>query len=126
MPSTTFPLASESVPTNVARMKSGTFFACLVPELRRLTGSQLMLAWQGGTEFSRPKIYLHCVLLLACSSVIFNTVMRLTGSTLVDLLGLIAGLTLPPNLYFLIVFNNRRPRLREFLEENWETFRPDR
>ena len=85
-----------------------------------------MMAWQGGTDFSRPKIYLHCVLLLACSSIIFNTVMRLTGSMMVDLLGLLAGLTVPSNLYFAIVFNNRRAQLRQFMEENWETFRPDR
>ena len=40
------------------------------------------------------------------------------------LFALLVGLTIPSNLYFLIVFNNRRQVLRQFIEENWEEFKP--
>ena len=89
-----------------------------------MSGSQLLRAWQGGTGYSRNKIYLHCVILLVCSSAIFNTALRLTDSVFLDLLGLVLALTLPSNLYFPSVFSSRRPQLRQFIEENWEEFRP--
>ena len=105
-------------------MKVGAIFACFVPEMRKMSGAQLLRAWQGGTGYSRNKIYLHCVILLVCSSAIFNTVLRLTDSVLLDLIGLLVGLTLPSNIYFSAVFSSRRPQLRQFIEENWEEFRP--
>jgi len=105
-------------------MKVGAFFACFVPELRKLNGGQLLRAWQGGTGFSRNKIYLHCVILLVCSSVMFNTFLRLTDVVVLNFIGWVLAMTLPANIYFLAIFSSRRPQLRQFIEENWEEFRP--
>jgi hypothetical protein len=105
-------------------MNVGAFFAGFVPELRKMSGAQLMKAWQGGTGFSRNKIYLHCVILLVCSSAIFNTFLRLTDSVFLIFIGLVLAMTLPSNIYFPAIFSSRRPHLRQFIEENWEEFRP--
>ena len=107
-------------------MKLAGFFALTIPELRRLTGSQFMRVWSACSAYSRGKIYVHLVLLMACASVIFNTAMRLSESVLLDLVGLCIGLFVPPNIYFHYLFNNRRAQIREFIEENWEEFKPDR
>ena len=106
-------------------MKVGSIFAGTVPELRKMSGAQLLKVWSACTEYSRNKIYLHMVLLLACSSVIFNTTMRLSGSLFLDLIGLTVGLVIPPNLYFHAIFKGRRPAIRRFVEENWDEFRPE-
>ena len=106
-------------------MKIGTFIAGLVPELRKMSGNQLLKVWGSCSPYSRQTIYLHCVILLACSSVIFNVFMRLGDSLLLDLLGLLLGLLLPPNIYFLVVFHQRRAQIREFIQEHWEEYRPE-
>jgi hypothetical protein len=105
-------------------MKAGGIFAFTVPELRTMSGAQLLRAWSNCSPYSRQAIYLHIVLLLACASVIFNTAMRLSDSLLLDLVGLTVGLLVPPNLYFQVVFRKRRAALRQFIEEHWEEFRP--
>ena len=105
-------------------MKLGGFLAMTIPELRKMTGAQLVKVWSGCSPHSRGKIYLHIVLLLACSSVIFNTVMRLSGSFWLDMIGLAIGLLLPPNIYFHFLFKDRRAENRQFMQENWEEFRP--
>lgn len=103
-------------------MKLGILFACLVPELRRMTGNQLLNAWIACSPYSRPKVYLHIILLMASCSLIFNIAMRLKGPIIVDILGLVIGLTVPSNIYFYNVFNSRRAALRQFIEEHWEEF----
>ena len=105
-------------------MKLGILFAWSVPELRNLTGAQLLKVWGACTPYSRNTIYLHLIGLLACCSVIFNLAMRLRGPFIVDLLGLALGLTLPSNIYFYVVFKDRRQAIRQFIEANWEEFRP--
>jgi len=106
-------------------MKPAGLFALTIPELRRLTGAQLLKVWNACSPYSRSMIYLHIVLLMACASVIFNTAMRLSESFLLDLVGLIIGLFVPPNIYFHFIFNNRRAQIREFIQENWEEFKPE-
>jgi ABC-type uncharacterized transport system YnjBCD permease subunit len=106
-------------------MKLGAWLALTVPELRRMSGGQLLKVWTGCTPYSRNAIYLHIVLLMACASVIFNTAMRVSDSFFVDLIGLAIGLTLPPNIYFQQIFKRRRQELRQFIEANWEEFRPE-
>ncbi len=105
-------------------MKTGALFGWFVPELRKLNGSQLLKVWGGCTSYSRNAIYLHCVLLLACCSVIFNFSMNVTGSIFLDLLALIFGLTVPPNLYFAAILGGRREQIRRFVEEHWDEFNP--
>ena len=46
-------------------MKMGTLFAYMVPELRKMSGAQLMNVWHSCTEHSRLKIYLHIIRLMA-------------------------------------------------------------
>lgn len=103
-------------------MKMGTLFAWSVPELRKMTGSQLLRAWDACTEFSRLKIYVHIILLMACCSAIFNFAMWINVHFMVDLLGLILGLTVPSNIYFYNVFTPRRAAIRKFIEEHWDEF----
>lgn len=107
-------------------MKIGTLFAWSVPELRKMTGAQLLNIWSACTDYSRLKIYMHMILLMACCSAIFNLAMRVRGSTfiefLVSMLGLIIGLTVPSNIYFYNVFTPRRAAIRQFIEEHWEEF----
>ena len=103
-------------------MKMGTLFAWSVPELRRMTGGQLLEAWGTCSPFSRPKVYLHIILLMACCSAIFNFAMWLRGPIVVDLLGLVIGLTVPSNIYFYNVFTPRRAAIRQFIEEHWDQF----
>ena len=103
-------------------MKMGMLFACLVPELRKMSGAQLMDVWHSCTAHSRLKIYLHIVLLMACCSAIFNFAMWLRGPIIVDLIGLIIGVTVPANIYFYNVFTPRRAAIRKFIEENWDNF----
>jgi len=103
-------------------MKLPGLFAFSVPELKRMSWSQLMAVWTGCTGWSRDKVYLHMVLLLACCSVIFNLTMRLGGGLVVDLIGLVIGLTLPTNIYFAAVLGSRRPQIRKFIEEHWSDF----
>jgi|SRR6185503_18310566 len=106
-------------------MKPAGLLALTIPELRKLTGAQFLRIWEGCSSYSRAKIYLHIVLLMACASVIFNTAMRLTEDWKVDLLGLVVGLLVPPNVYFHFLFKDRRPAIRQFIEQNWEEFRPE-
>jgi len=106
-------------------MKVSTFLAYFVPELRKLSGGQLMKIWGACAPYSQNWIYLHLVLLLACCSVIFNLIIRLNASPLAMGFALIAGLTIPANAYFFAVFNGRRPALRQYIEEHWEEFRPE-
>lgn len=103
-------------------MKIGTIFAGSVPELRKMSGAQLLQAWDACTDYSRLKIYLHIILLMVCCSVIFNFAMWLNISFLVELAGLVIGLTVPSNIYFYNVFTPRRAALRQFIEEHWEEF----
>ena len=106
-------------------MKLGALLAWQVPELRSMSGALLVRAWEGGTGFSRNKIYVHLLLLLAASSVLFNLVRLLTASIWLELFILWpVALLLPVNLYFAAVLGGRRPQLRKFIEENWEEFRP--
>lgn len=103
-------------------MKMGTLFAWSVPELRKMSGAQLLEVWHSCTEHSRLKIYLHIILLMASCSAIFNFAMWLRGPIIVDILGLIIGLTVPSNIYFYNVFTPRRAAIRQFIEEHWEDF----
>ena len=112
-------------------MKLGAIYGWFVPELRKMNGTQLLKVWGSCTSYSRNAIYLHCVLLLACSSVIFNLAMKATsamfpnGSILsffLDLFALLFGLTVPPNLYFAAVLGSRREQVRRFVEEHWDEF----
>ena len=103
-------------------MKIAGLFACFVPEVKRMTWGQLLAVWGGCTGWSRNKIHLHLLLLLACCSVIFNLTMRLSGGLLLDLVGLLAGLTVPANIYFATVLGGRRPQVRKFIEENSAEF----
>jgi hypothetical protein len=103
-------------------MKIGTLFAWSVPELRKMTGAQLLNVWSACTDYSRLKIYLHIILLMACCSAIFNLAMWVRGPIIVDLLGLVIGLTVPSNIYFYNVFTPRRAAIRQFIEEHWEEF----
>ncbi len=103
-------------------MKLGNLFAWSVPELRKMTGAQLLNVWANCTDYSRLKIYLHIILLMACCSAIFNFAMWVRGPILVDILGLAIGLTVPSNIYFYNVFNARRAVIRQFIEEHWEEF----
>src|SRR5438445_7689936 len=103
-----------------SNMKISTFFACLVPELRKLSGPQLMKIWAACAPCSKNWVYLHLLVILACCSLIFNLIQN--GSLVSILIGLLAGLTIPANIYFFAVFNNRRQMLRQYLEANWEEF----
>ena len=85
---------------------------------------QLLSVWGGSTGWSRNKIHLHILLLLACCSVIFNLTLRLGGGIFLDLLGLIVGLTVPANIYFAGVLGSRRPQIRKFIEEHRAEFNP--
>ena len=105
-------------------MKISTFFACLIPELRKLSGPQFMKIWSACAPCSRNWLYFHLLLLLACCSLIFNVIIRVNASPVAMLLGLALGLALPANIYFFVVFNRRRQALRQYIEENWEEFRP--
>ncbi len=103
-------------------MKMGTLIAWSVPEFRKLSGAQLLEVWDGCTEYSRLKIYLHIILLLVCCSAIFNLAMWVNVHFLVDVLGLALGITVPPNIYFYNVFTPRRSAVRKFIEEHREAF----
>ena len=103
-------------------MKIGTLFAWSVPELRKLTGAQLITVWGACTDYSRLKVYFHIILLMAACSLIFNLAMWLRGPIIVDLLGLLIGLTVPSNIYFYKVLNSRRAAIRRYIEENREEF----
>lgn len=87
-----------------------------------MNGGQLLKVWGACTSYSRNAIYLHCVLLLACCSVIFNLSMQLSDSLLLHMIALLFGLTVPPNLYFAAVLGGRREQIRRFVEEHWEEF----
>ena len=106
-------------------MKISTFFAYLIPELRKLSGPQLLEIWSACAPCSQNWVYFHLVLLLACWSLIFNIVIRINASPLAMLFGLILGLAIPANIYFFIVFNDRRQVLRDHIEANWEEFKPE-
>src|SRR5205085_2562456 len=53
-------------------MKISTFFACFVPELRKLSAGQLMKIWSACAPCSQNWVYLHLLLVLACCSLIFS------------------------------------------------------
>lgn len=103
-------------------MKIGMLFGWMVPELRRMNGSQLMDAWATVTGHSRTRIHCYAILLMACCSAIFNVAMWLGNSIFVDLLGLLVGLTLPSNIYFYNALNPHRAALRRYIEEHWDEF----
>jgi hypothetical protein len=105
-------------------MKIAGLLACLVPEVKRMTWGQLLSVWVNCTGWSRNKVHLHLLLLLACCSVIFNLTLRLGGGILLDLVGLLVGLTVPVNIYFAAVLGSRRPQIRKFIEEHWAEFNP--
>jgi hypothetical protein len=102
-------------------MKIGGLIARTVPELHRMNWSQLLRAWSAATGWTNNKIYIHLLLVLACSSALFNLVLKFMGGNpiFVGLMFLLC-LLLPVNIYFAIVFSNRRTQLRQFIEENWE------
>jgi len=104
-------------------MKLAGLFACTIPELRSMTLAQLFKVWGGCAPFSQQAIYVHLVLLLACASVIFNAAMRLSDLFLIDMVGLCLGVFLPPNIYFHWLFKDRRPAIRQFIQEHWDHFR---
>ncbi len=108
-------------------MKIGGLMARTVPELHRMNWNQLLRAWSASTGWSNNKIYLHLLLVLACSSVLFNLSLRALGGSLFIYLPMVAlafllCLLLPANIYFAAVFSSRRPQLRQFIEENWDEF----
>lgn len=106
-------------------MKIGGLIARTVPEMHRMNWNQLLRAWGATTGWSNNKIYLHLLLVLACSSVMFNLVLKFMGGSpfiyfpAVAVMFLVC-LLLPVNIYFAAVFSSRRPQLRQFIEENWE------
>ena len=104
-------------------MKLAGLFAFTIPELRKLSLAQLLKVWHGCTPYEQPVIYFHLVLLMACASLIFNAAMRVSDLFAIDMAGLGVGLLLPPNIYFHCVFKDRRPAIRQFIEEHWEMFR---
>src|SRR5438094_73434 len=77
-------------------MKISTFFAAFVPELRKLSGAQLLKIWSACAPCSRNWVYLHLVLILACCSVIFNLTIRVNASLFAMLFGLV---NIPVGLY---------------------------
>lgn len=103
-------------------MKIAALFAFAVPEVKRMNWGQLLAVWTGCTGWSRDKVYLHLILLLACCSVIFNLTLRLGGGLLLDLLGLLVGLLVPANIYFAGVLGSRRTEIRKFIEDHWAEF----
>lgn len=104
-------------------MKISTLFAATIPELRGRTWDQLLQLWSGCAGYSRNKIYLHLVVLFCFCSVIFNLVLHFSDSVLAALtLGVALGLTVPPNLYFLLLFKNRRQEIRQFILDHWDEF----
>jgi hypothetical protein len=105
-----------------AAMKLAGLFACTIPELRKMTLNQLLRVWGGCSPYSQHVIYIHMVLLLACASAIFNAAMRLTDLFFFDMAGLCLGLLLPPNIYFHWLFKDRRPAIRQFIQENRDGF----
>jgi hypothetical protein len=106
-------------------MKVSTIFAYVIPELRGLSAAQLLKIWGACAPFSRNALYVHLVLLGVCCSLVFNFFLRATDSAIfLPLVGLALGLTVPSNLYFFLVFKDRREQLRQFLEENWAEFHP--
>ena len=105
-------------------MRIGTWFACSIPELRRLTGAQLTKVWGACSPFSRNAIYVHLILLLAACSLIFNLFLRLRGPLYLDLIGLTLGSIVPANLYFHAVFKSRRDVIRKFIEDHRDEFTP--
>lgn len=107
-------------------MKISSFFAYFVPELRGRSGPQLMKIWSACAPCSQNWVYLHLLLLLACCSLIFNLIIHLNAAPLSMLFGLVLGLALPSNIYFYAAFSNRRQVLRQYIEQNWEEFKPER
>ena len=111
-------------PSGEAIMKASNFFAYSIPELRRLSGAQLLKIWAACAPYSRNWLYLHCILVLACCSLIFNLALRLSDSLILILFGLVVALTVPANIYFFLLFKDRRQELRQYIEQNWSEFRP--
>ncbi len=71
-------------------MKIGGLMARTVPELHRMNWNQLLRAWSASTGWSNNKIYLHLLLVLACSSVLFNLSLRALGGSLFIYLPMVA------------------------------------
>lgn len=105
-------------------MKISSFLAYFVPELRKLSAAQLFRIWGACAPCSRNWVYLHLLLVLACCSLIFNLTIHVNASPLAMVFGLVAGLVIPFNIYFYLLFNSRRQVLRQYIDENWEEFRP--
>ncbi len=103
-------------------MKMGMLVGWLVPELRRMSGKHLLEAWGEATGFSRMKVHCHAILLMAACSIIFNTSMRFSDSLILDFIGLLAGLTIPSNIYFYNVLHPRRAALRQYMDERPDDF----
>ncbi len=111
-------------PGGEPNMKASNFFAYSIPELRRLTGAQLLKIWEACAPYSRNWLYLHCLLVLGCCSLIFNLALHLSDSLILILFGLAVALTVPANIYFFLLFKDRRHELRQYIEQNWSEFRP--
>jgi hypothetical protein len=104
-------------------MKISSLFAVAIPELRGKTWDQLLTLWGNCAGYSRNKIYFHLVILLCGCSLIFNTVLHFTDSVMAAVtVGVLLGLTIPPNIYFFILFNNRRQAIRDYIMEHWDEF----
>jgi hypothetical protein len=111
-------------PGGETSVKASNFFAYSIPELRRLTGAQLLKIWGACAPYSRNWLYLHCILVLACCSLIFNLALRWSDSLILILFALGVALTVPANIYFFLLFKDRRQELRQYIEQNWSEFRP--
>lgn len=104
-------------------MKISSVIAFTVPEMRGKTWTQLVELWENCAGYSRTKVYVHIIILLCCCSVIFNAVLHFSDSVMMAMtFGLLLGLTVPPNLYFLAVFNRRRNQLRQYILDHWNEF----
>jgi hypothetical protein len=104
-------------------MKLSSLLAWPIPELRARTWPQLWAIWTNCLPYSVNIIYVHAVLLLCGCSVIFNLCLRLFDTTFAaTLVGLPLGVLIPSNLYFYLVFKDRRAQVRQFVEEHPDEF----
>jgi hypothetical protein len=104
-------------------MNISSLFAATIPELRGKTWDQLLALWGNCAGFSRNKIYFHIIILLCGCSLIFNTVLYFTESVMAAVtVGVLLGLTIPPNIYFFVLFNKRRQEIRQYIMDHWNDF----
>jgi hypothetical protein len=104
-------------------MKISSLLAAAIPELRGKTWEQLINLWSNCAGYSRHKIYFHLVLLFCCCSLIFHLVMYFSDSVLAAMtLGVLLGLLIPPNIYFFLLFKDRRQQIRQYIMDHWDEF----